>query len=68
MDSQAHVQGIRREDGFTSTPKLMFRREGQETNGWIHRHSPTYVQERRRGDKWVDSQALRNPYSGEKDT
>jgi hypothetical protein len=48
-------------EGFRSTLKPMFGREGKELNGWIHKHSQTRVQERRRGDKWMDSQALTNP-------
>jgi hypothetical protein len=36
----------------------MLRREGEEINGWIQKHSKTNVQERRKGDKWTDSQAL----------
>jgi hypothetical protein len=40
-------------DGFTSTHKPMFKREGEEINGWIHKYS--------------DSQALTNPCSGKKD-
>jgi hypothetical protein len=46
--------------------QTMFRRGG-EINGWIQKHSKTHVQERRKGVKWMDSQALTNPCSGEKD-
>ncbi len=53
-------------DGFRCSLKPMFRREGEEINAWIHKHSQTHVQERRRGDKWMDSQALTNTCSGEK--
>jgi hypothetical protein len=35
--------------------KTHFKREGGEINGWIHKHSQTQVQERRIGDKWMDS-------------
>jgi hypothetical protein len=47
--------------------KIHFKREGEEINGWIHKHSETLIQERRIGDKWMDSQALPSPCSGEKD-
>jgi hypothetical protein len=40
-------------DGFRSSLKPMFKREGEEINGWIHKHSQAHVQERRRGDKWI---------------
>jgi hypothetical protein len=46
--------------------QIHFRREGEELNGWIHKHSQSHVQERRKGVKWIDSQALLNPCSGKK--
>jgi hypothetical protein len=36
----------------------MFKREGEEINGWIQKLSKTHVQKRRRGGKLVDSEAL----------
>ncbi len=45
-------------DGFRSFLKSEVKREGEEINGWIQKLSKTRVQKRRRGDKWMDSQAL----------
>ncbi len=41
-------------DGFTSTHKPMFMREGEEINGWIHKHSTSMF--RREGEEingWI---------------
>jgi hypothetical protein len=45
-------------DGFTSYLKPMLKREGEEVNGWIQKLSKPHVQKRRRGDKWMDLEAL----------
>jgi hypothetical protein len=45
-------------DGLRSSLNPMFKREGEEVNGWIKKLSETHVQKRRRGDKWMDSEAL----------
>jgi hypothetical protein len=63
MDSQAlkiHVQERRRGDNgwIQELSKPMFRREVEELNGWIHKRSQTHVHERRRGEKWMDSEAF----------
>ncbi len=45
-------------DVFRSSLKLMFKREGEEVNGWIQKLSKTHVQKKRRGEKWTDLDAL----------
>jgi hypothetical protein len=45
-------------DGFTNTLEPMSNKEGDKINEWIYKHSHSHVQERRKGDKWKDSEAL----------
>ncbi len=54
-------------DEFRNCLKPMFKRGGEEINGWIKKLSKIHVQKKRRGDKWVDSEAFYNPCSNEKE-
>jgi hypothetical protein len=45
-------------DGFKSFLKPMFKREGEEVMDESRSSQKTLVQKRRRGDKWMDSEAL----------
>jgi hypothetical protein len=45
-------------DGFRSSLKSMFKREGEEVMDESRSSQKTHVQKRRRGDKWMDSERI----------